>query len=69
MVTIKEEVEVLEGEFCVSCACFSAILVEKKLYVIACLYFTHCCFCLNKLSKETDVVFISRHYESGYAKG
>lgn len=40
MVTIKEEVEVMEGEFCVSCACPSAILVENnKLYVIACLYF------------------------------
>jgi hypothetical protein len=30
----------MEGEFCVSCACPSAILVENnKLYVIACLYF------------------------------
>ena len=34
MVTIKEEVEVLEGEFCVSCACFSAILVEKNFTLL-----------------------------------
>lgn len=60
MVTIKEEVEVLEGEFRVGCACPCAILSKIFCSVIVCFLYFIKCYLINiyKVIKKIDVFFI-----------